>query len=1476
MGARLEFRILGPLEVRRNGALVPVGGPRQRALLALLLCNANRVVSRERLIDELLGDQTAAAVDNTLRVQVSRLRKALGGDGEEPRVIARPLGYLLRVGDGELDLHAFEQGVADGRRALKAGDPGAAALVLREAELLWRGRPLADLEFEPFARLEVERLEELRLLALEERIEAELALGSDGELIAEIESLVASYPLRERPREQLMLALYRAGRQADALAAYRQAAELLREELGLQPGRRLQDLERSILEQDSSLDVVPSAGTRVVAPAICPFKGLAFFDRADAEYFCGRERVVTDLVARLVDSPLVGIVGPSGIGKSSLLRAGVLPALSDGVVPGSAAWSQILLRPGERPCAEFEHALDGDPLERVLATLAPGERIVIAVDQLEELFTQCGREDERQAFLDQLLAAARDRQRRALVVVALRADFYGSLVCSPRFAQLLSASHVLVGPMDREDLARAIEQPAERAGLVVERTLVDALVSDVIGEPGGLPLLSTALLELWRARDERTLRYATYRASGGVHGAVARLAEATYTNLGEPQQRVARRLMLRLAGGEEGALVRRRMPLIELVRVGGAQPVLASLTDARLLTVSDGDVELSHEALLREWPRYCTWLEDDRAGRRLHAHLNSTVRDWDAGGRDAGELYRGARLASAIEWAAHHDDELDPLEREFIKSSRLEADRRNRRLRSLLLAVGLLLIVAVIAGALALIKQRSASNEARIALARELGAEAVNEPQLDLAMLMAREAVNLDPSPQTDSSLLATVQRSPTIFATFRLPVNSKPHINGTPQLAVSPDGRTLLVSRFEDDIFGGTFTGGTAGDVLVLQAQTHRAKGATLTDFGATQPPVYSSDGSLLVYPSRFSVVDVERQDTPTIIVRDARTRVLLNRLQFDLNQTGMQMPRYADCRLLIAPDQHTVYCVHRSIRYSTNGDGPGNLGATYAYRWLLPSGRRLATVRIDSGTVLAAALVDAGTRLLVVDAHSVSAFDARSLTRLSTVAISPGPPAPSAAAISPDGDTIAIGSHTGAVSFVDPATGAARPAIGATSTPVSALTYSPDDRSVVSTGTNNVLIDWDPRTATANAVLRAPAEQVASVAFSPNGATLYTATPEGVVFEWDMTGDRSFGRSLSLGRGATNADRLWPLTPPLALAPDGKTFAVSVGPSTVGLFSTQTLQRRATFTIAPKATMITALAFSPTAPELAVGGYSGVLQLWHVAGPPRLERPLMGLQGAAGYPEAIQAIAFSRDGKLLAATNSAATNAPGSYQQQFLATLAIWHAHSGELLSYPSQLDPVNQPGSYDALAISPNGRLLAASVPGGSDVLVDLASDKTLRTLHPLDTEDTTALAFAPNGTLATGALAGIVQLWNPASGAAISSPLAVSAGPVTSIAFNPTGDQFATTGSQNGTAKLWSTSTLQEEGSALNTGPGTTAAAVFEPHGGALLAVNNAGMGFTWPTSLADWEQRACTVAGRNLTPQEWDQYVTGQPYTQVCP
>ena len=255
MGTRLEFGILGPLEVRRDGASVRVGGPRQRALLALLLCNANRVVSRTRLVDELMGDQPVDSAERMLHVQISRLRKALAADGDEPRLLSRAPGYLLRVEEGELDLQVFERRLADGRQALEQGDPLQAAVMLREAESLWCGRPLADLEFEPFARLEVQRLQELRLLAVEERIDAELALGRHPALCPELEALAAEHPLRERVRGQLMLALYRSGRQADALDVYRAGRSLLVEELALEPGPRLRQLERAILEQDAALEL---------------------------------------------------------------------------------------------------------------------------------------------------------------------------------------------------------------------------------------------------------------------------------------------------------------------------------------------------------------------------------------------------------------------------------------------------------------------------------------------------------------------------------------------------------------------------------------------------------------------------------------------------------------------------------------------------------------------------------------------------------------------------------------------------------------------------------------------------------------------------------------------------------------------------------------------------------------------------------------------------------------------------------------------------------------------------------------------------------------------------------------------------------------------------------------------------------------------------------------------------------------------
>ncbi|MGN6167315.1 MAG: nSTAND1 domain-containing NTPase [Solirubrobacteraceae bacterium] len=1121
----IEFRILGPFEVVDDERSLALGGPKQRALLAALLLHRGEVISADRLIDELWSRQPPATAVKTLRVYVSNLRKALG-DGF---LVTRGRGYLLTPKPDQVDVDRFERLTAEGRVALERGDARVARERLRAALALWRGSALADFTYEPFAGPEIARLEQARLSALEDRIDADLALGSDGTLIAELEGLVVANPLEERLRGQLMRALYRAGRQADALAVYRQTRELLREELGLEPSRMLHELERSILEQDPSLDARSQRGGSV---AVCPYKGLAFFDRADADFFFGRERLITDLIARLVESTVVGILGPSGIGKSSLLRAGVLPALSSGALPGSAGWRQVLLRPGAHPCRQLRRALGSDRFGEVVEQLPPGQRIVAAVDQFEELFSVCQAANERESFLRELVAAAHDPERRAIVLVSLRADFYGHLASYPRFGNLLSASHVLVGPMDHDELTRTVEQPAARAALELEPGLADALVSDVVGEAGGLPLLSTTLLELWRARDGQTLRYSSYRRSGGVRGAVARLAEDAYTALGVAEREIARHIMLRLAGGDADAPVRRRVTLAELERFNGASPVIAALTNARLLTVSDGEVELSHEALLHEWPRYRAWLEEDQVGRRLHGHLSRSAREWDATGHDHGDLYRGARLTGALDWAGQHSDELSPIERRFLTASRRQADRNARTLRALLAGVALLALAALVAGAIALVEKDRAATEARLALARQLDAEAATEPRLDLAMLLAREAISLDRSSQTEGSLLATIQRSHAGFE-----------------------------RRFT--------VGGTAP---------------------CCQPPA--------------------------------------------------------------------------------------------------------------------------------------------------------------------------------------------------------------------------------------------------------------------------------------------------PLVPPLALSPDGTTFAVRLGPTTVGLFATHTLRRERSFSISPSGAVITALAWAPTASELAVGGRSGVVQLWHSRGTPRLAESLSGLQAAPGQAEAIQGVAFSPDGRLIAADDASETvpprgalppSAPATNRVSFL---AIWRTGSGKLSSGLYPLDLGSGPAPYGPLAFSPNSRLVAVGAPDGSHAVIDAVTAQRLPRLYPIGSEYTSSLAFSPHGTLATGTVTGIVQMWDPISGRRLADPFPVTASPVASIAFDPSGQRLATA-SQDGTVKLFSASTLEQEGKTLTSEDGSAPSAIFGPHGNNLLVINNLGDGLILPTSPAAWAQRACAIAGRNLSRQEWNLFVPGQGYTRNC-
>ena len=1457
-----QFRLLGPLEASHDGAPVRLGGERQRALLALLLTHANALVTTERLIEHLFGGRSSPSAANAVHVAVSRLRRALRC-GDETLLVTRPGGYVLCVEPEQLDAARFERLLDQGRRLVAAGDPAVGAVRLREALALWRGPALADLALMEFIAPEARRLDELRLLGLMERIDADLTLGRHAELIPELEALVAAEPLRERLRRQQMLALYRADRRAEALEVYRETSALLREELGLEPARALQDLERMVLRQDESLGDAPNMPPPSLAhpgpPApeglVCPFKGLSSFDTGDAEYFCGRDRVVSELVARAAESTLVGILGPSGIGKSSLLRAGLLPALTRGALPGSSGWRQVLLRPGSHPCEELDRATGGAGLEETLGRLGPTEGLVIAVDQLEEIFTLGASETERTRFLDRLAAAAREPERRVLVLCALRADFYGRVGAHPRFAELLSHSHALVGPMDREELTEAIEGPAARAGLSIEHTLVDALVADVADEPGGLPLLSTALLELWRMREGHTLRFDAYRASGGVRGAVGRLAEAAYAQLTEPERRAARNVLLRLVAGDEGALARRRVPYAELQRIDDGERVLATLIDARLITVGDGNVELSHEALVREWPRYRAWLDEDRMGRRIHAHLIAAAREWDAAARDPGELYRGARLANAKEWTARNREWLNSAERAFIDASGAEARRdaerqraHRRRLRTLVIAAGALLVMAVGAAAFALVKQdsadhaaRAAAADARAALGRQLGTEAVSEPSLDLAMLLAREAVTLNRSQQTEGSLFATLLRTPAVMRSFALAPGSPD------RLALSPDGATLAVGDAD------------AGTIRFYDPVTRAVAARPLADFSGDQAPVYSADGTLLVYPS-------EQDGGQRLNVRDARTLALRHQLPLDPAYQGESTADIPNGSIAVDPGGQFVVYGYWTL------DAAGHPVTAYLDRWSLSGGHLDPTVRIGAGRLVALRLTDDGRRLVTVSAHAVSVFDTVSLQRLRTVAVPADVGTPTVAAVSPDGRRVTLGGRGGTVWFEDTVTGAAREGAGTHDAPVAAAFFGPTGETATTVGTDNTVMVWDAQTGTPVQELSGPTGQVQSATASPDGTTLYTSSLDGDVLAWDLTGTRQFGRRAALGAGLRCCTEMSPQVPPLATSPDGSEFAARLGTSTVGVFSTRTLQRRATFRVSA-ADGITALAWSPTAPMLAVAGHAGVVQLWNVSGAPRLAQTMLGLHALLGRPEAIQALAFSPDGSRLAASDRNETRPTLDLPALPAAFLATWRTDTGTLVGAPRELEVGAGTGRSDQLAFSPDGTLLAAGVPDGRVLILDTATGATTQTLSP--PSGATSVAFAPNGTLATGTAAGTVDLFNATTGQPVAPALIAASAPITSLAFEPNGQRFVTAGYQEGSVKLWFNSTLEQEGPALRTDAGAGATVAFAARGQGLLDIQDSGRAFAWPTSLGDWERRACQVAGRNFTREEWVRLVAQPRYVPVC-
>jgi WD40 repeat protein len=1019
------------------------------------------------------------------------------------------------------------------------------------------------------------------------------------------------------------------------------------------------------------------------------------------------------------------------------------------------------------------------------------------------------------------------------VVVAIRADYYGHCAADPRLASRLAANHVLVGPMDSDELRRAIELPARRAGLHLEPGLSAAMADEVAHQPGGLPLLSCALLESWQHRRGRTMTLAAYQQAGGVRGAVARLAERAWLGLDADQQQTARRILLRLAGPGEGeAVVRRRVPLSEFAasRDQHAGAVVEALTEQRLLTKSQDTVEVAHEALLREWPRLRGWLEEDVHGRALHRHLIRTARDWDQGGRDPGELYRGARLTGALDWARNHDADLNALEREYMEASRAAAEQEvadarrraeqearrarreawiSRRLRAALAGLAVVLLFALVAGGLALDLRGRAERQALVTDSRRLSVQALLHSDLDRSLLLAEQAVRLDDSVDTRSALLTSLLRSPRAVGRFRAGDNQLEN------LALSPNGRTLAAV---DDL----------GLVYLWDPSTGQRLAGPL---GEPAPSggvaAFSPDGHLLA--TGVSAL------TPRLELWDVASRTMVRRLPLPTEDaiTGAAFSP-PDGRVLAASTLagHLIF-------------------------WNPATGARLGPIlhphHPKPGSPVSLAFAPGGATLFTSAQHDKTIV--WSVARRRPVRTIPLGAA--ALALSPDGKTLALGQEDGSTILADAANGRRRRVVTGHGPEVPLLAFSPDGARVASLSDDRTVVVWNAATGQTQQMLQGHASPVTGLAFSPHGEMLYASSLDDGVIAWDLTGTRGLVRQLTRAARPVAGIAFSPRDPNLlALAQRG-------GPVTLWDVTRRT-QLGKPLAVTGGLESPVPVAFSADGRVVAAANHpDGAVVLFDVGTHARVGRPLPGPY-ANIYPaysrDDVNSIAFSRDGRLLATGDEdgftrlwdPATHAPiGPLRPQYGAAVT--------------------------SVAFSPDGDTLASGVWDGT-VFLTHEPDGTV--LHQLPTTGgphggvPTTAAFSPDGnTLATAGRDGKVRLWDPHIGAARGPAWIAEGGLLLSVSFSPDGSMLATSGS-DGTAALWDAGSAKQIGALLPGLPGPAVAA-FDPTGHTLATAFHDGTVLLWDVDPASWRARACAVAGRRLTPQEWQEFLPDRPYQPSC-
>jgi WD40 repeat protein/class 3 adenylate cyclase len=1133
----------------------------------------------------------------------------------------------------------------------------------------------------------------------------------------------------------------------------------------------------------------------------CPYKGLEAFEPEDAERFFGREHLVEDLLGRLEKHPFLAIVGGSGSGKSSLARAGVVPEL-ERRLPGAQA---LIMTPGEHPLRE---------LDSTLYALAAREAIFV-VDQFEELFTLCRDEDERRAFIESLLDACGSGTR---VLLALRADFYGPCALHPRLAGALEDHQALVGPMTEEELRRAIERPAEQAGLLLEPGLVEGILRDVVGEPGALPLLSHSLLETWKRRSGRMLTLIGYLQSGGVRGAIAKTADAVFNGRLTPQQQsLARNVFLRLTELGEGTEDTRRRVLVgELIlrpeQASELEQLLRLLVDARLLTTGEGTVEVAHEALIRYWPTLRAWLDEDREGRLLHRRLTEAAQEWEALRRDVGALYRGARLAAVSEWAEGHDSELNELEREYVREGvRAQASERSaeearrareaalerRSMRRMRALVGVLAIAALVAAGLTIFAFRQSQrsqHEAEIATARQLTAASQANLDVDpersiLLALRAAEIYGAKPGevPRDTVEALHRAIEATRVRLTIRDPA--------TGAVAFSPNG---------SEVAGGGDAAPGSGSAALWDARTGK---------------------KLLALPERQHVTDVQFSPDGSRLYTEVRG---LGIIAWSLPGGPRRLFTLRDpaplVSLAVSPDGRWLA--------ATAFDGSLTIWSTHSRRVLR---------RIQAPSALCG--VDFGPDSERVAAAGCFSGDTGRIWNVSTgrqiLSVNKGHGSVISVAFSPNGRRLATAGIDGKARIWDTRSGRLIATLEGHTGWIFAVRFSPDGRRVATGAGDGTARVWDAATGRQLLVLAGHAKGVYDVAFSRDARRLLTGSADGTARIWDISPEG--GRDALTLAAHGEEPLIGALT--VAYSPDGSRMVTGGGGVPAALWDASSGKRLRIF---PYGKHIADAEFGPDGRRVVLGGDTATAYVVDVAS----GRLLMRLD-THSYPF-IPGTAWSRDGKLIALGSGGGT-------------ATLWDARTGKRLRSFVHSTDQSGPGTVYRVAFSPDASRLYTAGWDHTVKIWSTSSGRLLRTIHA-HSDQINALVLSPDGSrLLTASSDGTAKLWALPSGRHLLTINAQS-GAIWDATFNPSGTQIAT-GADDTTAKLWNAHTGKE----LLTLTGATFAlrrVAFSPNGSRLATASADGNVRVYILPLDQLLQVARSRLTRTWTPAECRQYLPG--------